>query len=117
MAGAGSVAESSLAADPSLAYLRFLFLGRVHAAFGRRDEAMAAYRAALEVVPPGQAARVSLMSQMLLGGERSDAVTMADIVESERSPAYDPWWMYWQGQYRHFQSALARLRELAHPPK
>jgi tetratricopeptide (TPR) repeat protein len=97
--------------DGTLGYLRQLFLGRVYAALNRRDDAVAAYRAALEIVPPGQAARVALMSQLLLGGALPDAIMLADIVQTEQSPVYDPWWMYWQGQYRHYAQAMARLRE------
>jgi hypothetical protein len=34
-------------------------------------------------------------------------------VEIETSTAIDPWWIYWQGQYRFFPAAMARVRELS----
>ncbi len=112
-----TLAASGARADPTLGYLRQLFLGHVYAALNRRGDALASYRAALEIVPPGQAARVALMSQLLLGGGRPDAVMHADLVQTEQSPVYDPWWLYWQGQYRDYSQAMARLREMAQPPK
>jgi tetratricopeptide (TPR) repeat protein len=98
---------------PNLAYLRELFRGHALGALGRTDEAMAAYREALTIVPPGQAARVSLMRHLLERGSASDAEALADLVQTERSPALDPWWLYWQGQYRLYPQAIARLRELS----
>ena len=98
---------------PTLAYLRELFRGHALGALDRVDEAMAAYRAALLIVPPGQAARVALMRRLLERGNSDEAEALADLVQTERSPALDPWWMYWQGQYRLYPQAMARLRELS----
>jgi tetratricopeptide (TPR) repeat protein len=98
---------------PTLAYLRQLFRGHALGALDRVDDAMAAYREALLIVPPGQAARIALMRRLLERGNRDEAEALADLVQTERSPALDPWWMYWQGQYRLYPQAIARLRELA----
>ena len=103
--------------DPSqaatLAYLRELFRGHALGALDRPDDAMAAYREALLIVPPGQAARVALMRRLLERGDSDEAEALADLVQTERTPALDPWWMYWQGQYRMYPQAIARLRELS----
>ena len=101
------------AQTPTLAYLRELFRGHALGALDRIDDAMAAYREALLIVPPGQAARVALMRRLLERGNRDEADALADLVQTERSPALDPWWMYWQGQYRMYPQAIARLRELS----
>jgi tetratricopeptide (TPR) repeat protein len=98
---------------PALAYLRELFRGHALGALSRTDEAMAAYRQALTIVPPGQAARVALMRHFVERGSPSEAEALADLVQTERSPALDPWWLYWQGQYRLYPQAIARLRELS----
>jgi tetratricopeptide (TPR) repeat protein len=98
---------------PGLAYLRDLFRGHALGALDRIDESMAAYREALLIIPPGQAARVALMRHSLARGSRTDADALADLVQTEQSPALDPWWLYWQGQYRLYPQAIARLRELS----
>jgi tetratricopeptide (TPR) repeat protein len=98
---------------PTLAYLRELFRGHALGALDRPDDAMTAYREALLIIPPGQAARVALMRRLLERGNSADAEALADLVQTERSPALDPWWMYWQGQYRMYPQAIARLRELS----
>jgi hypothetical protein len=98
---------------PNLAYLRDLFRGHALGALDRVDDAMAAYRDALLIIPPGQAARVALMRHSLARGSSADAEALADLVQTEQSPALDPWWLYWQGQYRNYPQAIARLRELS----
>jgi tetratricopeptide (TPR) repeat protein len=98
---------------PTLAYLRELFRGHALGALDRPDDAMAAYREALLIVPPGQAARVALMRRLLERGNSDEAEALADLVQTERSPALDPWWMYWQGQYRLYPQAIARVREMS----
>jgi hypothetical protein len=99
--------------SPSLAYLRQLFRGHALGALDRADESIAAYRDALLIIPPGQAARVALMRRLVERGQRADAEALADLVQTERSPALDPWWLYWQGQYRMYPQTIARLRELS----
>jgi hypothetical protein len=79
----------------------------------RRDEAAHAYRAALAVAPAAQSARVALMNTLLASGDRAGAAALAEEVEIETSTAIDPWWIYWQGQYRFFPAAMARVRELS----
>jgi VWFA-related protein len=107
-----TAAEKGSGADPSLRYLRLLFLGHVLHALERLDESVEAYRGAVAVIPDAQSARVALMNARLLGGHRVDAETLAEHVQTAKGPVVDPWWVYWQGQYRLHPQAMARVREL-----
>jgi VWFA-related protein len=100
-------------ADAALRYLQALLYGHVLLSRDRRDEAAHAYRAALAVAPAAQSARVALMNTLLASGDRAGAAALAEEVEIETSTAIDPWWIYWQGQYRFFPAAMARVRELS----
>jgi VWFA-related protein len=99
-------------ADPSLAYLRHLFLGHVLASLDRREEAAEAYRAAQMAWPGAQSARVALMNAQLLQGDREGAEGLARQIQTAGSDDFDPWWTYWQGQHRMQQHVMARLREM-----
>ncbi len=110
--------QKAAAADPiaetALRYLHQLFLGHVLGALGRSEEATAAFRAALEVVPAAQSPRVALMNSLLLRGAREQAEQTAEQIQAAEAPAdLDPWWMYAQGQYRMHRQALARIREMS----
>jgi len=96
----------------SLRYLRQLFLGHVLVALDRRDEAIEAYQRARSELPKAQSARVALMNAFLARGDRDEAESMAEQVQVEQSAEMDPWWMYWQGQYRLYPQAMGRLRGL-----
>lgn len=98
--------------DGALRYLRHLFSGHVLAAMDRRDDAIVAYRAAQTSVPTAQSARVALMNALLGRGDRAAAEKLAELIQTEQSIEFDPWWMYWQGQYRLYQLAMSRVREL-----
>lgn len=96
--------------DAVLRYYRDLFRGSVMTALGLDAEAEVAYRAALSLAPLAQSPRVALMAIAL---NRGDAVAGAAIAEEiQRAPAdaWDPWWNYWEGDYRLVANALARLR-------
>ena len=106
-AAAGATAE-----DPYLKYLRLLVTGHTFDALGRRADAIAAYRSALDVAPSAQSARVSLMNTLLISGDREGAEALAEKIQTEPEPV-DPWWLYWQGQFRLHAQAMARVRELS----
>jgi hypothetical protein len=84
----------------------------VLSALDRPDEAVAAFRTALASSPGAQSARVALMNALLMRGDRMAAEALAEQVQSESSAELDPWWSYWQGQYRLHPLAMARIREL-----
>jgi tetratricopeptide (TPR) repeat protein len=99
--------------DPALRYLRELFTGFVQQAQGDLTRAIAAYRSARVVGPTAQSARVALMNALMLRGDREEAEALAEQIQAEplRNVA-DPWWPYWQGQYRFHVQIMARLREM-----
>jgi VWFA-related protein len=105
--------QSAAAGEPALRYLRQLFLGHVLWALGQHDGAITAHRDALAIVPGAQSARVALMNASLLRGDREAAESYGEQIQTDTSDAIDPWWMYWQGQYRLHPQAIARVRELS----
>jgi tetratricopeptide (TPR) repeat protein len=99
--------------DATLRYLHHLFRGHVLAGLNRGDESLAAYRAALALLPSAQSARVSIMNSLYKRGDRTGAEALAEQIQTEPARVMDPWWMYWQGQYRLHSLVMARLREVA----
>jgi VWFA-related protein len=94
-----------------LRYLHALVRGHILRYLTREDEAAAAYGAALDAWPGAQSARVALMTLHVQQGRREAAADLAAAVET--ADVLDPWWFYWQGDYRAFPTILGRLRELA----
>jgi tetratricopeptide (TPR) repeat protein len=94
-----------------LDYLRHLVRGRVLDALGRTEDAAAAYRAALLLYPDAQSARVGLMTALQRLGDRAGALEQAERVQAAGRDAVDPWWRYWQGDYRLLATVFTRLRE------
>jgi hypothetical protein len=99
-------------ADGSLRYLRHLLTGHLLAALARPDDAAVAYRTARAIVPTAQSAQVALMNGLINRGDRSGAEALAERIQTAQSTEFDPWWMYWQGQYRLYGQAMARVREM-----
>ena len=106
-------AAAEQTADLAQRYLGQLFLGHVLSALNRHDEALTAYRGAVTLLPNAQSGRVALMNALLMQGEQAAAERLAEEIQTDSNNALDPWWMYWQGQYRVHQQAMARLRELS----
>ncbi|HVQ41912.1 MAG TPA: hypothetical protein VMS54_06890 [Vicinamibacterales bacterium] len=99
--------------DTELRYLQQLFLGHVFGATGDHERSIGAYRAAAAILPGAQSARVGLMNALTLRGERAEAEALADFIQTTRDQSQDPWWSYWQGQYRMHPQAMRRLIEMA----
>jgi len=100
------------APDPVLRFLQRLFLGHALVTLNRPDEAIDAFRSALSIVPGSHSAQVALMNTLLSRGDRDEAEAIAERVQTERTTNLDPWWMYWQGQYRLYPQVIAHLRGL-----
>jgi hypothetical protein len=98
--------------DPSLRYLRQLFLGHALVALGAHDQAMRAFELARTEIPSAQSARVAAMNLAIVRGERDLAERLAEAVQTAPE-SIDPWWAYWQGQYRMYGAVLERLREMS----
>lgn len=99
--------------DPSVRYLRQLFLGHVLLALKEHAMASAAFTAASVDAPGAQSAKVALMNLALLRDDRQKAEAFAEEIQSQGTHTSDPWWGYWQGQHRLYPAALQRLREMA----
>jgi tetratricopeptide (TPR) repeat protein len=95
--------------DLELRYLRDVLRGRALTAVGSLEEAATAYHAALGLAPQAQSPHVGLMGLALLRGDREGAAAIAEQIQ-KAAPGLDPWWNYWQGDYRLVPAALARLR-------
>ena len=94
-----------------LDYLRQLVRGRVLSGLGRTDESVAAFRSALLLFPNAQSARVGLMTGLQRQGNGPGALEQAELIQTIKADAIDPWWRYWQGDYRLIETVFTRLRE------
>jgi tetratricopeptide (TPR) repeat protein len=102
----------SLAHEPYVVFLSYLFTGAVHERQGQDDEAIGAYRSALNVFPRAQSA-TSLLATRLFGlGRQSEAAALADDFFKfyPGDLAGDPWCTYRLGDYRLLPTYLAQLR-------
>jgi VWFA-related protein len=100
------------ASDAQMRYLRQLFRGHVLSARDRSEDAVAAYRAALEIWPGAQSAQVALMNTLVRRGSMAEAQTLAERVQTAAPTQSDPWWMFWLGDQRFYPAIIARLREM-----
>jgi VWFA-related protein len=98
--------------DPYAAYLRDLLQGHVLLALDRHADALAAYQRARRLRPEAPSARVAEMSALLLSGDRASAETMAESIETSSAARFDPWWLYWQGDYRRYPDAIDAARRM-----
>jgi VWFA-related protein len=105
-------AVSTPSKDREIRYLAELVHGQVLRALGRTSEAAARFRAALEEWPGAPSAQVALMTLLVQEGQRAEAAALAAAVQTVPSDQYDPWWMYWLGDYRIYPSILDTLHEL-----
>jgi VWFA-related protein len=99
-------------ADVEIRYLTHLVHGQLLRARGRMDDAAARFRAALAEWPGAQSAQVALMTLLFQDGRRAEAAALADALQTAPLDQYDPWWMYWLGDYRIYPAILDTLREL-----
>jgi VWFA-related protein len=100
-------------ADRQVRYLSELVRGEILRALGREADAAAAFRSALAEWPGAQSARVALMTLLVRRGERAEAASLAEAVETASDDQFDPWWMYWLGGLRRYPADIAALREMA----
>jgi VWFA-related protein len=98
--------------DITMRYLRQLFRGHTLDALGRKGDAIDAYRAALVVVPGAQSARIALMNLHLRRGDRAEALALAESVQTAPATQPDPFWSYWQADFRFYPALIARVREM-----
>jgi tetratricopeptide (TPR) repeat protein len=117
----GSQAEALLTLDKTgpipndltLRFWRELIRAKTLDDLGRLTDATAAYRSALAIAPEAQSARVGLMNVLARTGQGADARVIADAIGTASPDVNDPWWVYWQADYRFFPDLMKRLRGLA----
>ena len=101
--------------DPRLLYLANLFRGRIDLDAGRLGPAVSCYRAAVALVPDGQAARVALSHALHREGDgRASRRAMEDALEVPRTQP-DPFWRYPWGQADRAEDLLETLRTESRP--
>jgi tetratricopeptide (TPR) repeat protein len=99
-----------LTSEPFLVYLAHLFRGRALERTDRIDEAIAAYRDAVAVVPGAQSAVLALASALMRGQGRAEADELARAAVSS-VPVADPWAGYGQGDLRLWPMIRRQMRE------
>ena len=104
---------SRTASEPAVGYLARLFAGVAHARSGRVDEAVAAYRAALEILPHTRSASALLTSLLFMHHRLDEAEAVAGDFLSNSQADRDPWQTYLLGDYRSYSDLVIRLREAA----
>ena len=100
-------------ADPTLRYWSRLFRGRALEGLERFDEASAAWREALDLVPGAQTPAAALAALEARRGRPDAAREWAMGPRPMTAGATDPWTLYGSGDYRLLGERLARLREAA----
>ena len=96
--------------DEYVAHLAHLFRGRALDWLERRDEAVAAYRAAASLEPGAQTAELALAAALARAGHRTEAAAVADRALASTDGGRDPWLSYGQGDLRKWPLLVARLR-------
>jgi tetratricopeptide (TPR) repeat protein len=100
-------------ADGFVRYLRHFIRARVLQKQGRIDEAIDQFRAALVAWPRAHSARVGLMGALMIRGDRVEAASLSEAIQTATVADIDPFSLYWLGDYRVVERLQARLRELA----
>jgi hypothetical protein len=98
-----------LTEDPFLVHLSRLIEGVVRERQGRDDDAVAAYRAALQAVPRAQTASTMLAARLIKMGRLTEAAQVAEEFFSGPT-VVDPWRLYRLGDFRSWPSLMEQLR-------
>jgi tetratricopeptide (TPR) repeat protein len=101
---------AALPADRDIRYLSALFRGWACMRDHKPDDAMAAYRRAVQIVPGAQTATLALGAALYAKGDREEASTLVDQMFA--TPVQDPWLLYGYGDFRLFPQLMADLREV-----
>lgn len=102
---------ATMPATPTWRYLGHLYTGLTLARLNRVDEAAAAYRAALAVVPRARSATTLLTGLLLTNGRLTEAEEEAGAFLGTPEAGNDPWRSYLLGDFPQLPSLLIRLRE------
>jgi hypothetical protein len=99
----------AMPADNDIRYLSALFRGWTCMRQQKMDDAAAAYRRAVEIVPGAQTAVLALGAALYSRGERDEASKLVERMFAIPEP--DPWLLYGYGDFRLLPKLMAELRE------
>jgi Flp pilus assembly protein TadD len=97
--------------DPWVAFLGHLYSGSALARTNRVDDAVAAYRSALDILPHARSATMLLGALLLVNGRVADSETVTEAFALAPDIPDDPWHGYLLGDYRAYPDLIKRLRE------
>jgi tetratricopeptide (TPR) repeat protein len=106
---------ADLSDDPFVSYLAQFLSGRTYALLGRGDQAEAAFRRALEILPNTQSASEALSAQLFSRGRPDEAYALIERSFVARQRPADPWRLYGYGDFRMWPGLIERLRAALKP--
>ena len=98
--------------DPGQAHLVHLFSAWAHQRLGRKDDAIGAYRAALDSIPAAQTASLQLAVLLHTEGRAAEAKTVMDAMLARQIPVFDPWRNFGYGDLRRWPLLISDLRRM-----
>jgi hypothetical protein len=96
--------------DPYVAYLARFLKGQAFEAQHRDEDAIAAYHAALRVIPRAQSASIALAARLFLTDHRTEAATVIASNMSGGPQPLDPWRTFGDADDRFWPELIGRLR-------
>jgi len=96
--------------EPFIAYLIQLFKGRALDRLGRLPDAIAAYRAAVAIIP-GQTAQLALAAALARSGDQASARSVAQDAILAAPATKDPWIGYGTADGRFWPEIVTLLRQ------
>jgi hypothetical protein len=103
---------ATTATEPFVKYLAHLYAGWTLAHTGHNDDAIAEYRAALDIVPHARSAATLLTSLLVMSDKIADAEALVDReIAVQAADNKDPWRIDLLGDYRNYPALIAQLRE------
>jgi len=97
-------------ASPEIRFVSFFTAGRALEALKRRDEAMAEYAKALEVVPGAESASIALASLQFVSDDRDAAVARLVEARTSRGASTDPGRLTGYGSFMHWPALRQAMR-------
>ncbi len=97
--------------DPTLRYLGAYMRGWAEQRRGRIDEAIDAYRAALQAAPRASSASVLLSAALIQIGGSTEAYAVLDDAFEKKPEAHDPWDDLYSGDWPRLPGLIDHLRE------
>jgi tetratricopeptide (TPR) repeat protein len=97
--------------DPGQLYLAHVISGWALEKQKKANEAIHAYRAALEAIPGGQVATLHLSAALYATDRRAEADALVEAMLRVDPPPPDPWRIFGYGDYRRLPMLIETLRK------